>query len=302
MKSKTANLLCILTAMIWGGGFIATDIALETFSPLTLLAIRFVFAALLSWAVLAFMKVRVTREVIRKGTLSGALLYIAFAFQTFGLDMTETGMNAFLTAVNVILVPYIAWMFLKQKPKKITLYASLLCLVGIGFLSLGDGGIAFRFGDVLSLLCAVFFAAQIVALAGVKDENPMVMNAVQLTAAAVLSIPLAVCVGGWPEHIPASAIYSCGYSIVFATFICYMLQTVAQKYTDPAAASVLLCTESLWANIFGFVFLHEPKTWSMIFGGVLIFFAILLLEGSSLFTGRKAQPETTVQTDSAGTS
>lgn len=294
MPAKTANLLCILVAMIWGGGFIATDVALETFSPLTMLAIRFVGAGILAWIPVLISlsqnsqnsEKKLSRTVFLKGSLSGALLYIAFAFQTFGLDLTETGMNAFLTAVNVILVPYIAWLFLKKKPEKKTLAASLLCLAGIGCLSLTSAGIRFRFGDVLSLLCAVFFAAQIVALDGVKGEDPMIMNAVQLSTAAILSLPLAIFAGGWPEYISAGAIWSCLYSIVFATFVCYMLQTLAQKYTDPAAASVLLCTESLWANIFGWLFLHESKSFTMILGGLLIFSAIVLLEGSSLF-GRK---------------
>lgn len=282
VKAKYANLLCIIVAMIWGGGFLATDLALASFSPLTMLAIRFVGGALLGWIPVAWTRKKVSSSALKKGILSGALLYIAFAFQTFGLDLTETGMNAFLTAVNVILVPYIAWIWLKQRPKKVSLYASFLCLAGIGCLSLTASGIRFRFGDVLSLLCAVFFAAQIVALDGVKEEDPVVMNAIQLTTAAVLSLPLALFFGGWPEQISSASLWSCGYSIVFATFACYMMQTLAQKYTDPAAASVLLCTESLWANLFGWLFLHEAKSWTMILGGLLIFAAILLLEGQSL--------------------
>lgn len=273
MNSRKANLICILVAMIWGGGFIATDVGLQTFSPLTFLMIRFVGAGLIAWLPCLWMKKKekLSWPLLWKGALSGSLLYVAFAFQTFGLVLTETGMNAFLTAVNVILVPYFAWMVFHTRPDKIIVAASVLCLAGIGCLSLSSGSFVFRFGDLLSLLCAVFFAAQIVALDLVKKENVLLLNAVQLSTAGLLSIPLALIQGGWPAVIPSQAWLSALYAICFATFLCYVLQTLAQKYTSPSAASVLLCTESLWANVFGFLFLHESKSWIMILGGAFDF-------------------------------
>ena len=58
------------------------------------------------------------------------------------------------------------------------------------------------------------------------------------------------------------------------------LQTLAQKYTDASSASLLLCTESLFANIFGYFLLHEEKTLTMVFGGLLIFISVILVESS----------------------
>lgn len=259
MSQRTANFLCLLVSLIWGGGFLATDLALDTFDPCTMLAIRFTGAAAVCWIPCFFVKDKISRALIGKGILSGTLLYLAFAFQTIGLFLTETGMNAFLTAVNVVLVPYIAWLFLKQKPSLKAVAGSLLCLAGIGCLSLSSGSFQFRLGDVFSLLCAVFFAGQIVALSGVHNENPWLMNAIQLTTAAVLSVPVALLFGTWPSVISSGAVLSCLYSIFMATFVCYLLQTWAQKYTSCSTASVLLCTESLWANLLGWLILHEKK-------------------------------------------
>ena len=279
MSRRQANFLCLLCAAIWGGGFIATSKALETFPPFLMLAVRFVGAALLSWIPVWFQKEPIRLALIKKGALSGLFLYLAFAFQTVGLDLTETGMNAFLTSVNVVLVPYIAWLFLKQKPTGRILAASLICLAGIGCLSLSEGSFQFRFGDLLSLICAFFFACQIVALNGVQDENPWTMNAVQMTTAALLSLPFAFLPGQQPKPIDLQAVLSCLYSIVLATFVCYLLQTAAQKYTSPSNASVLLSTESLWANLFGWLILKETKSWIMVLGGLMIFAAVLMVEG-----------------------
>lgn len=287
VTKNAANLLCLIVAVIWGGGFIATDLALESFSPFALLCVRFVGAAILGWIPVLVTKDRITMSDLKTGILSGVFLYGGFAFQTFGLQMTEPGMNAFLTAVNVILVPYIAWIVLKQKPHRMIVAASILCLIGIGFLSLSSGSFQFRFGDVLSLICALMFACQIVSLDRAKDSSVWVVNALQLSVAAVLSVPFGL-TAVWPESLSLDAIWYMGYLIVFSTFLCYMLQTIAQQHTSPAAASILLCTESLWANVFNVLILHSAIGLPMILGGICIFGSILIVEGRALFASKKS--------------
>ena len=284
MNKKIANAMCLLVAMVWGGGFIATSAALNTFDPFTVLMIRFVGAAAVCWILVAVQKKQVSRAVVKRSIWSGVFLYLAFAFQTFGLDLTETGMNAFLTAVNVVLVPYLTWMLTKEKPKAIQLAASMICFIGIGCLSLSSGSFQFRFGDVLSLICAVMFAAQIIATEhATVDADPMVVNAVQMSVAAILAIPFALIFESWPAVITFEAVGSVSYMILIATWLAYQLQTTAQKYTDASSASVLLCTECLFANIFGYFLLHETKTPIMIVGGILIFVSVLLVESEGFF-------------------
>lgn len=284
MKKQTANLICILVAAIWGGGFLATASALETFEPFTVLMIRFLGAAFVCWIVVFIQKKKVNKSAILRGSISGVFLYLAFAFQTFGLDMTNTGQNAFLTAVNVVLVPYIGWILFKKKPLKIQVFASFVCLAGIGCLSLSSGTFSFSLGDTLSLTCALFFAFHIVSLEfSTKNNDAMVINAIQMSVAAIISIPFALSLETMPSIISSQAILSCLYMICIATWLAFQLQTTAQKYTDASSASLLLCTESLFANVFGYFLLHEQKTPIMIFGGLLIFLSVILVESSSIF-------------------
>lgn len=280
MSKKTANLLCILVGIIWGGGFIATAAALETFSPFQMLIVRFGGAAILAWIPMLLHKDPMTKKTVKTGIISGIFLYVAFAFQTFGVDQTEPGMNAFLTSVNVVIVPYLAWAVWKQKPDSIIVLASLVCVIGIGCLSLSTGSIGFRPGDLLSLACSFFFAAQIVSLGKSEDLSIWNINAVQLTTAAVISLPFGL-FSPWPAHISMTCIVSLVYTVFLSTFLCYLLQTTAQKYTSCAAASILMGTESLWANVFSFLILHQVPSVLMIAGGLLIFLAILLVEGRS---------------------
>lgn len=56
MSRKNASAICILVAAIWGGGFIATDAALATFDPFTVLLIRFLGASLVCWLIVGIQK------------------------------------------------------------------------------------------------------------------------------------------------------------------------------------------------------------------------------------------------------
>lgn len=279
-KKQWANIACLITAMVWGGGFIATASALDTFGPGTILLLRFSGSALLFLALVIIRKPKISRKGIKASVLSGIFLYFAFLLQTLGLKYTSTGMNAFLTAVNVVIVPYLSWIIFRKKPLDRQFAASGLCLFGIGCLSLSSGSFSFNMGDVLSLGCAFLFAGQIMATekaAAVLD--PFLINAIQMGVAAVLSLPYALLAESWPALISAGAWLSIAYSICIATTLAYMLQTWAQKYTDASSASVLLCTESLFANLFGFLILHEQKTWVMLLGGAMIFLSVLIVEG-----------------------
>ena len=182
MSKQQANLVCLLVAAIWGGGFIATDAALQTFDPFTVLMIRFIGASIVSIIVCLVSRVKISREALFRGSISGVLMYLAFAFQTFGLFFTNTGQNAFLTAVNVVLVPYIVWLLWKKKPSNHQLAASVVCLAGIACLSLSKGYFSFSFGDSLSLSCAFFFACHIISLEyATENSNSIAINAVQMS-------------------------------------------------------------------------------------------------------------------------
>ncbi len=295
MSKRAANFLCLFVAAIWGGGFLATDAALDTFSPFTVLMIRFVGAAFVCWIVCLLGKIKVSKEALIRGSISGILLYLSFAFQTFGLALTNTGQNAFLTAVNVVIVPYIVWLLFKRKPSSRQIGASVLCIIGIACLSLSSGTFSFSLGDYLSLACAFFFACHILSLEyATKNCDSLAINAIQMSVAAILSIPFSLGLETSPSYVSGSAIFSCIYMIFISTWLAFWLQTLAQKYTDSSSASVLLCTESLFANIFGFLLLHEEKPPIMILGGLMIFISVALTEYSGEIVLSKGQKKSKI--------
>lgn len=279
MKRGTANILLVIVTVIWGGGFIATSAALDCFEPYYVLMIRFVGSTLLSFLI-AFPRLKqVGKQTMRKGCIAGIFLFLAFAFQTFGLQGTTASKNAFLTTTNVIFVPYLCWAIFHRRPKARQVAASLICVIGIALLTLKGDAFTFGVGDFYSLLCAVFFACHIIALDWAsKGEDVLVINALQMLMAGIFSTFCALLFGTPPAVISAPAIFSALYLIAVSTCLAFLLQTAAQKYTNASSASLILSMEALFASIFSFLLLHEEITLPMILGGACILSSILLVE------------------------
>ena len=276
MRKASANLVLIVVTIIWGGGFIATSTALNVFSPFTILMIRFVWAAIMPLILAGKAWKSISMREVKQGIIVGTLLFLSFAFQTFGLQTTTPGKNAFLTATNVIIVPYLLWLLFHQKPNRKAMISSFICVCGIALLTLEAQSLTLSSGDLLSLVCAIFFAAHMIALERYgKDVNVLVMTALQMLTAGILAAISALLWESWPAVVSGEAIGALGYSIFISTMLAYLLQTWAQKHTTASEAALILSMEALWAAVFSFLFLHETMTLSMIIGAALILSSVL---------------------------
>ncbi len=97
MSKQQANLVCLLVAAIWGGGFIATDAALQTFDPFTVLMIRFIGASIVSIIVCLVSRVKISREALFRGSISGVLMYFCFCVSNLWLILNEYRSKCLLT-------------------------------------------------------------------------------------------------------------------------------------------------------------------------------------------------------------
>lgn len=279
MSKTQANLVLIIVTIIWGGGFIATDSALQTFSPFYIMTIRFLGAAVIP-LIISYRELRkLPKKYIFMGIMTGVLLFCAFAFQTFGLQASSPSKNAFLTATNVVLVPYLLWILMKRKPSRKEIVASLICLLGIALLTWAPDMGSLQYGDILSLICAFFFAMHIIALERFANHLPTFsFTALQMITAGILSAVGALCFETPPMQIDKQAIFSSLYLIFISTLLAYVLQTAAQKYTTANSASLILSMEALFASIFSFLIFKEIMTINMMIGALLIFSSILYME------------------------
>jgi drug/metabolite transporter (DMT)-like permease len=196
------------------------------------------------------------------------------------------------------MTPLLLWALRRIFPGWPAILGALVCFAGMGLLTSDITGPLNR-GDVLTVVAALFFALQIIAIGHYATEgDPMVLTFVQFFAAAVLSLCSAFLFDGPLQTQGTRGLLEIVFVAVFCTFFCFLVQNVAQKTTPPAHASILLGLESVFGALSGVVLLNEPFSLRMGAGCAMIFGAILLVELAplifpALLPGARVSPSQT---------
>lgn len=293
MQKYMGEIALTITAIIWGSGFVASAISLEYFTPYQILAGRFIIGTIILSVIFHKKLKSIDKSTLIKGVVLGIFLYLAFALQTVGLQFTTPSKNAFLTAVNVVIVPFIAFVMYKRKIDMYELMGAILAMIGVGVLSLKLSA-DINIGDLLTLGCAFGFAFHIFYTAKyVKDSDPVSLTLIQMMTAAIIGVIVVLFKGETSIVVQKQGILSLLYLGVFSTTIAYLLQTVAQKMITETKAAIILSTESFWGMVFSVAILDEALTIKMVLGAILILVAIIISETKLPFLKRNKLKELT---------
>ena len=297
MSPKTMKMLAkpmlFAAALIWGTSFFIMKNTLDVLPVFFLLAIRFTAGA----ALLALVSWRrwkhFTPDYLWRGAVMGGFLFLAYSVQTFGLNLTTPSKNAFLTAVYCVIVPFLAWAVVKTKPDRYNIAAALLCVTGVGLVSLNDQ-LSINTGDLLTLVCALFYASHIVAVAKVSPGKDItLLTVLQFAFTALFAWIGGACTETFPVGAAAdpAVFLSMAYLCVMATTVALLFQNVGQVWSDPASASVILSLESVFGVLSSVVFYGDPVTARLMMGFGLIFIAVVCSETKFAFLKRKVSRE-----------
>lgn len=278
MGKYKGELLLAITALMWGSGFVGMAVGLKYWTVFQLMGLRFTLATVLLCLIFHKKLRLINKTVLWKGAVLGAILFAAFAVQTYGLLYTTPAKNAFLTAINVLIVPVLAYLIYKRRFDRYEVIAAVLALAGIGFLSL-TSSFTMNIGDMLSILCAVLFAFDIFYTnVFVKKEDALALTIVQFMTASVLGIIMMLVLGEVPTVVEPTGIYIIIYLAVFCTCVAYVCQNIGMQYANPTKSAIILSMESLFGTLFSVWLLNELLTGRMIFGCFLILIAVLFAE------------------------
>jgi len=243
-----------------------------------LLAFRFGIAALILYGFMFKWIGKLTKEDIKNGIIVGTVLFAAYAAQTYGLKYTTASKQGFMLTTYVVMVPFLYWLVHKKRPQLRVIVGSVITIVAIYLISLQET-LSLELGDVLTLVGAFLFAAHILFLEHfTKHMNVFKLAFMQMVMAWFLSTTTAFLTEPIPFEISSRIWISLLFLGVFSTFICFTIQTVAQKYTSSSHASIIMSTESVFAAIMGVLILGEVMTKNVIVGCCMIFVAVLIIE------------------------
>ena len=291
--------LLLITAIIWGSSFVAQSIGMESVDAFTFTGIRTALGMLflLPFTLIINKGFDLRKSTLKKGLILGIVFSIAQNFQQFAFYYSTSGKIAFITAFYMFFVPLFSVIFLKKKIAVLTWLSILLGLLGLFLLCLDPSDLTnINMGDILALICAVFYAVQIMLIDKFMGDNisGVQLSFMQFFVAAIISI-VAMFIFEQPNlaDIKAAA-PSLLYSGIMSCGIAYTLQIVGQKHASPVVASLLMCLESVFAVIAAAIVLHENMLPREMAGCLIMFAAIILSQVSETLSAKKRNPESEV--------
>lgn len=284
------NILPAITALIFGCSIVVLSIASEKLPTFAFTGARSLVAAIFLYFVSKFAEKRNNREInkdnqklIVGGIICGICLTMGSVLQQAGVADTSAGKTGFLTALYVVLVPVIR--SLSGKKAKVNVWIGVvLAVTGLYFLCI-NGHIRLVKADIYLILCALFFALQIIAVERfVGAVGAVKLSCAQFTVMAVLCF----IISALTEKAEPAAYFDCIGPILFvgvvSSGIAFTLQNIAQEGTDTNIVAMWLSLESVFSVIAGAVFLNERMSIREYFGCVLMFAAVILAQ---INTGKK---------------
>lgn len=276
--------LLLLTALIWGGAFVAQKAGMDHVSPFTYNAIRF-FLGSLSLLPLLLLRRRNKRTEahlnrrkfgpLTGGIYAGLVLFGGATLQQVGLVYTTAGNAGFITSLYVIIVPLLG-LFWGIAVRTAVWIGCILAGAGLYLLAVGEGFTMTR-GDIIVFAGAFFWAFHVIVLSQVSPGNdPALISILQFGLCAVLSLIVALV----REIIDLEGIIRATVPIIYggvvSVGIAYTLQVAAQRKVHPARAAIILSLESLFAAFGGWLLLDETMTLKAMAGGLLLLTGVIV--------------------------
>ena len=284
IKKLKGPLILLITAFFWGTTFVAQSLGSDYVGAFTYNACRFIITGIILLIISLIRRRNVKEYIPTKKTVAwifimalfvGVALFLGSTFQQLGINITKSpSKSGFISSLYMMFVPIIGY-FIRKKPKPIIWLFLAVAIIGSYLISV-TGEFKLELGDLLTLICAVMFAVQIVL---VDIINPYIdsikLSAMQFIVAGILSIIFML----FTEEVNFYNIYlalpAIMYAAIFSGCIAFTLQIVGQKYTEPTIASMIMSLESVFALLGGIIILKETLTLRVLIGCSLIFIAVI---------------------------
>ena len=275
-----ADLLLLSVAIAWGVTFLMVQDAINTTPVYAFLFFRFAIASILMFFIAYKYLNEINKKTILYGIILGLFLFSAFATQTFGLAYTKSSIVAFITGLNVIVVPFLAYFIFKDYISKNVLIATVIAVVGLYLLTM-SGALTIGKGELLTLICAFLFALQIIFTGKFsKEVNVFLLVLFQLITVAILSLIFSLSLDDVTFNLTYDYVFFKAVLItaVFATVYAFLIQTYMQQFTTATKTAIIFAMEPVSASVFAYISVGEVLTNIQLTGAILIVFATVVAE------------------------
>lgn len=279
----------LFAVSVWGASFIATKVALQELSPITIVWLRFLMGVIIL-GLAVMLRRQFTLPAKQDWGYFALLGFLGITFhqwlQSNALQTSEAGTTAWIVSTTPVFMALLGWFFLKERLGWMKNLGILLAFLGVlvvvskgDFDSISVG----RFGapgDMLILISAINWAVFSALSRRGLNSHPagLMMFYIMLIGWLFTSI-LFITTRGIVE-IPGLS-FSGWVGITFLGIFCsglaYLAWYDALKALSTAQTGVFLYIEPLVAVVVAFFILGEPVTLASLVGGAVILFGVWLV-------------------------
>ena len=286
-KRGISDLMLLLTAILWGSGFLAQRLGADNVTSFTFNAFRYILASL-TLLILAKFRLPTDRESLKIICWAGLVSYAGSTCQQTGMKYTSIGNTGFITTIYVPLVPVISYLLFREKVKKQAFLAAFIAMIGLYLLSTAGNGLEhMSIGDLIVFIGSFFWAMHIIVVSKAENIPAAQFSAGQFLVTAMLHLISWAVIDGAPTANLISIAPAILYSGIIVVGFGFTLQAIGQKNSGSAEAAIILGLESVFAMIFGTIFYGERFNLIQAIGAILIFFSIIV----SVWSNRQSAVE-----------
>ncbi len=282
LTTLRADLLLLMSAIIWGSGFVAQRLGSEHLGAFAFTGTRFAIGALLLLPMLWFAPwpKHVDRAVSRSATwrggwIAGLIMLAAATMQQHGLGSTTASNGAFITSLYVVFVPFIG-LFARQRIAWPVWTGVFIALIGLLLLGV-EPDFTWNSGDPWILGCAVLWAFHVSVVGRYsRDAEPIRLSLIQLGITGVGALAIAFARGEFSHEALDAAKWAVLYGAVLPVAVAFTLQMIAQRHAPPTHTALIISLESVFGMISGILFLHERPDAQKYVGAFLMLAGVVL--------------------------
>ena len=276
---QTYLCLLILGTAFWGISFAFTKVGVADGSPFVFLGYKFALATLVL-CVIFFRRLKlINKETLLAGVAIGLPLCLGNIFQTVGLQHTSITNTAFITGLDVLLIPVFKWALFRKRVEPRIWLCCAVALTGL-YLIVTRAGLTLNPGDIWIMCCAVFFAAYVLTVGFFSHKYDSMLTVIIALATCATGYLFAALLDARAEWAPMDSSFWEGvlFCALLATAFMYAVQSAAQKYLEEEKVALTYLFEPIFAAFAGAMLLGETLDGRTLAGAALIFSALLIAE------------------------
>ncbi|MDN2483081.1 DMT family transporter [Vibrio agarivorans] len=271
------DIIIFLTTILAAAGWVFSKEAIQGLPPILFIGSRFIIAALFLVPFCFQNLVKTPKSDVLSALKVGMVLASAIFCWIYAISISDTlGEGAFIMSLSMLFVPIVSWVMFGSRPARLFWLSLPIAVVGL-FLMSYDGSFNFESSQLLFLSAAIFLAIHFNLNSKFASSIPaLTLTTIQLFSAGIVGVILSALFETWPTSISSDTIKWFALSVLLATSIRYVMQTVGQKHAQPTSAAILMLLEPVFTVLLSIWIYSEEMPPTKILGCSLLLFSLLL--------------------------